>query len=501
MYDIGFRRDMDQTISMREVLLHPTAEEVDDYIEYKRLREERHAREEGARRAALSPDELEAEDTAAETELGQEEPKVSLVERKHSTPSIKEGDTTTSPIKAGDTSPVSPTAKSMAPASLYAGGTAGGSINATPAKASPQFFADPHQPWNAKFKAVELDGTANSQAGRRTSVSATSQVPRTVSRERSLSAGRDRPSSQATMAVTKEKSPVAAQDRRPSLRRQGRKNSYLFMSMTASESSTDDAGPTNQRRSSIRFIPIEESPFATELSQQSSNHAPPGKIPMVNRVRFCDEMSPAEVREEQLAWVIRKDSAQFTSRSTSSDTSPAKTANLTLDGSSDLNILGRRYTIANNFPDHQTLQRLASQFNELKSVTLRRNSVSSTFLEDLKNVSRVLEGWELASAGANGYVDSCLKNLERDVHAMCEHGKFEWRCFADDRQVDPGVELAKLEEYQKRYEERNREDERIGDAQEDVKAEEENAATTNLVVTTGSASGSVWMIGETVDFY
>ena len=40
VYDITLHREMDQ-ISIRECQLHPTAEEVDDYIEYKRLREER----------------------------------------------------------------------------------------------------------------------------------------------------------------------------------------------------------------------------------------------------------------------------------------------------------------------------------------------------------------------------------------------------------------------------------------------------------------------------
>lgn len=39
-WDISLRRDIDQ-ISMREVELHPKAEEVDDYVEYKRLREAR----------------------------------------------------------------------------------------------------------------------------------------------------------------------------------------------------------------------------------------------------------------------------------------------------------------------------------------------------------------------------------------------------------------------------------------------------------------------------
>lgn len=40
VYDIRLHRDIDQ-ISMREVQLRPTSEEVDDYIEYKRIREKR----------------------------------------------------------------------------------------------------------------------------------------------------------------------------------------------------------------------------------------------------------------------------------------------------------------------------------------------------------------------------------------------------------------------------------------------------------------------------
>lgn len=39
-WDITLRRDIDQ-VSMREVELHPKADEVDDYVEYKRLREAR----------------------------------------------------------------------------------------------------------------------------------------------------------------------------------------------------------------------------------------------------------------------------------------------------------------------------------------------------------------------------------------------------------------------------------------------------------------------------
>jgi len=41
-WDITLRRDIDQ-VSMREVELHPKADEVDDYVEYKRLREARQA--------------------------------------------------------------------------------------------------------------------------------------------------------------------------------------------------------------------------------------------------------------------------------------------------------------------------------------------------------------------------------------------------------------------------------------------------------------------------
>jgi len=54
VYDITLHREMDQ-ISIRECQLHPTAEEVDDYIEYKRLREERQGKfEEPATRASTS---------------------------------------------------------------------------------------------------------------------------------------------------------------------------------------------------------------------------------------------------------------------------------------------------------------------------------------------------------------------------------------------------------------------------------------------------------------
>ena len=54
VYDITLHREMDQ-ISIRECQLHPTAEEVDDYIEYKRLREQRQViSEEPSTRASTS---------------------------------------------------------------------------------------------------------------------------------------------------------------------------------------------------------------------------------------------------------------------------------------------------------------------------------------------------------------------------------------------------------------------------------------------------------------
>lgn len=357
---------------MREARLHPTSEEIDDYIEYKRLREEHHDKMDSVQRTGVYVEAIEEED-------GEKEPEDEEEEDDRSTITLRLGKQHVSTWDDG-ASPFSTIQDEVDPFK-----TTGG---LTPSRSRPRH--------------ASLDTV--------TTVSPSGSTPGGMF---------DGANSEARGSLVEARGSI-------------------------SSVGSGGGSPSMPRRFSKRPSLV-------------STHS-------VDRIRQCCNMTEAEIRDDQISW-IRRDSAHY-SRDSSKNSTPRKFRG-SLVNISETCDASRNNSIVSYAPDHKTLHGLAANVRNLREVTLRKDSVGSAFMDDLKAMHEIVTHWQMESAETKGYVDECLKNLETDIEVMKEHGKFDWMEFATGpRGMSPVDELKSLEKYQERYAERRREEMMDGEGEE-----------------------------------